>query len=85
MEEILEEIKRIYPHKSDDADNILIQYHRIVNMQIEQILADGTKLNLYQTIEDVMYGLYLHADANRIQRLLQTRIGEIILKPENFI
>lgn len=72
VEEILEEIKRIYPHKSDDADNILIQYHRIVNMQIEQILADGTKLNLYQTIEDVMYGLYLHADANRIQRLLQT-------------
>ena len=72
VEEILEEIKKIYPQKSDDVDNILIEYHSIINMQIEQILTDGTKLNLYQTIEDVMYGLYLHADANRIQRLLQT-------------
>ena len=72
VEEILEEIKKIYPQKSDDVDNILIEYHSIINMQIEQILTDGTKLNLYQAIEDVIYGLYLHADANRIQRLLQT-------------
>lgn len=72
VEEILEEIKKTYPQKSDDADKILNEYHSIINLQIEQILADGTKLNLYQTIEDVMYGLYLHADANRIQRLLQT-------------
>lgn len=72
VEEILEEIKRTYSQKSDDADKILNEYHSIINLQIEQILADGTKLNLYQTIEDVMYGLYLHADANRIQRLLQT-------------
>lgn len=34
------------------------------------ILSDGRKLNLYQTIEDVMYGLYLHADAEKIERLL---------------
>lgn len=72
MEEILEEIKIIYPQKSDDADKILIEYHSIINMQIEQIFADETKLNLYQIIEDVMYILYLHTDANRIQRLLQT-------------
>ena len=72
VEEILEEMKRVYPQKSGDADKIMNEYHSIINMQIEHILANGTKLNLYQTIEDVMYGLYLHADANRIQRLLQT-------------
>ena len=72
IEEILDEMKKTYPHKSEEASKILDEYHEIINMQIEQILADGTKLNLYQTIEDVMYGLYLHADANRIQRLLQT-------------
>ena len=72
IEEILDEMKKTYPHKSEEASKILNEYHEIINMQIEQILADGTKLNLYQTIEDVMYGLYLHADANRIQRLLQT-------------
>lgn len=72
IEEILDEMKKTYPHKSEEASKILDEYHEIINMQIEQILADGTKLNLYQTIEDVMYGLYLHADANRIQRLVQT-------------
>ena len=72
IEEILDEMKKTYPHKSEEASKILNEYHEIINMQIEQILADGTKLNLYQTIEDVMYGLYLHADANRIQRLVQT-------------
>ena len=72
VEEILAEIKKAYPHKREEADRILSEYYEIINMHIEQILADGTKLNLYQTIEDVMYGLYLHADANRIQRLLQT-------------
>lgn len=71
-EEILAEIKKAYPHKREEADRILNEYHEIINMHIEQILVDGTKLNLYETIEDVMYGLYLHADANRIQRLLQT-------------
>ena len=72
IEEILDEMKKTYPHKSEESSKILNEYHEIINMQIEQILADGTKLNLYQTIEDVMYGLYLHADANRIQRLVQT-------------
>lgn len=72
IEEILDEMKKTYPHKSEEASKILNEYHEIINMQIEQILADGTKLNLYQTIEDVMYGLYLHADANRIRRLVQT-------------
>ena len=51
IEEILDEMKKTYPHKSEEASKILNEYHEIINMQIEQILADGTKLNLYQTIE----------------------------------
>lgn len=72
IEEILKEIINKYPQESVTAENILKEYHDIINMQIEQVLTDGTKLNLYETIEDAMYGLYLHADANRIQRLMQT-------------
>ena len=54
IEEVLDEMKKTYPHKSEEASKILNEYHEIINMQIEQILADGTKLNLYQTIEDVI-------------------------------
>ena len=36
-------------------------------------MSDGTKLNLYESIEDVMYGLYLHADQNRILRMSHTK------------
>lgn len=48
------------------------EFHRIETQQLEHILSDGTKLNIYNTIEDSVYGLYLHADENRINRLGNT-------------
>lgn len=69
---VIDEAIKKYSEQEAKWKILLDMYHEIENRKIEHILPDGTKLNLYQTIEDVMYGLYLHADKKRIERLLQT-------------
>lgn len=73
IEKIIKEATTKFIDKKEELNNILDEFHKIENQQFEYILEDGTKLNLYQTIEDVMYGMYLHADENRINRLLKTK------------
>lgn len=70
IQSILNLAKDEFPERSQCFDALLSDYDEIERTQLQMILSDGRKLNLYQTIEDVMYGLYLHADAEKIERLL---------------
>lgn len=70
IKSILNLAKDEFPEKSQCFNALLLDYDGIERTQLQMILPDGRKLNLYQTIEDVMYGLYLHADAEKIERLL---------------
>lgn len=69
---IIEELIEKYPNDIKELEIILKDFKKIEKQQLEYVLSDGTKLNLYETIENVMYGLYLHADENKIERLLNT-------------
>lgn len=69
IENLINEAKINYPHEMDCLDDIQIRFLQINSQSFEQILSDGTKLNLYESIEDIMYGLYLHADQDKIIRL----------------
>lgn len=62
---IIKEAIKKYSSKKEQFDNLFEDYKKIEKQQLEYILPDGTKLNLYKTIEDVMYGLYLHADLEK--------------------
>jgi len=62
----------IYPKNKQKFQEIIEEYNEIQNNQFDHLLADQTKLNLYETIEDTIYGLYLHADENRIKNIIQT-------------
>jgi hypothetical protein len=69
---IIKSMIKKYPKNEKELNDLLTEYNKIEKQQLEYILADGTKLNLYQIIEDVMYGIYLHADEERIKRLTMT-------------
>ena len=69
IEKIIEIASTEFPDLKKDLDKLLEEYRQIENQQFEYRLANGEIMNLYETIEDVMYGLYLHADYNRINRL----------------
>lgn len=72
IENLLKKAKEIFTEKAQEIEDLLREYESISQQQIENILSDGTKLNLYETIEDTIYGLYLHADENRINKLMKT-------------
>lgn len=72
ISKIIQTATEKYPNKKEELGSILNSYNEIEKQQFEYILGDGTKLNLYETIEDIMYGMYLHADENRIKRLMNT-------------
>lgn len=72
IEKILNTAVVEFPAKTKKFSSLLSEYKEMSQKQLQSILADGTKLTLYETIEDVMYGLYLHADEARIKRLVNT-------------
>lgn len=72
IEKILQQMLNNYSGNKERLEQLLNDYHKIENQQLTYILADGTKLDIYHTIEDVMYGMYLHADKNRVERLKST-------------
>ena len=75
MKKILQAAINEFAESSDLFEKFLDEYNAIENKQLQTILADGTKINLRQTIENVMYGLYLHADENKIMQLLQMDVS----------
>ena len=58
---------------------------KLNNYYMEVILSDGTSLNLYKAIEDGMYGLYLHADPDKIERLLKTNKNVYLMAVKEYI
>jgi len=71
-ERIIDEVKNEFVDDLDILDDMKTRFSIINNQSFEQVLSDGTKLNLYESIEDIMYGLYLHADQDKIIRLSYT-------------
>lgn len=69
---LLSEAVTAFPNKISEWNVLSAEFDQIETQQMEHLLADGIKLNIYTTIEDSVYGLYLHADENRINRLENT-------------
>lgn len=60
------------PSTSSELETVYDRYVSLYNQQVEQSLEDGTILNLRDTFDDIVYGLHLHADVERVERLLQS-------------
>ena len=72
FKKIIADAKTTFSERISEFQFLLEEYDKVETQQMEHLLADGTKLNVYTTIEDSVYGLYLHADENRIVRLENT-------------
>lgn len=70
---VVTEAQKAYPARIADWQRIANDFNEISLLHLQHILADGTKQSLYDTIEDTVYGLYLHADGDRIIRLMNTQ------------
>ena len=85
MEKVFEVINQEYPDLKDESDVLKQCFQELSNYCMEVILSDGTSLNLYRAIEDVMYGVYLHADSDKIGRLLNTNKSVYLTAVKEYI
>lgn len=85
LEKVFEAINQEYPDLKDESDVLKQCLQELSNYCMEVILSDGTSLNLYRAIEDVMYGVYLHADSDKIGRLLNTNKSVYLTAVKEYI
>ena len=65
---IFNKAQKRYPKFKDQFDMLKEQYNSIYK-KLEYILPNGTSMAIGDAVEDTIYGLYLHADCNRLQNV----------------
>lgn len=58
-----------YPEEKNKLDDILNDYRSSCEPALKHFLSDGTERTLSDSINDIIYGLYLHGDKDKIERL----------------
>ncbi|EKU45852.1 hypothetical protein [Staphylococcus massiliensis] len=66
---IIDKLSLIYKDDKYYLQNLKDKYKKIYEGSIIQVDAKGNRYNQIEVLEDIIYGLYLHADSDRIQRL----------------
>jgi len=72
FENVISDAISEFPNDREQFELLNKEFNNVMTQQLEHILSDGTKLNIYETIEVTMYGLYLHADAEKIKQINKT-------------
>ena len=68
----LQEIKLLFPQCEKAAKELIEQIDKIETNSMTSCLSDGSKLTLRETIELELYGVQLHSDFEKIEKLLIT-------------
>jgi len=66
---IVKYAQEIIPWEFDNLQKIYDSYVERYESDYIQVDSKGKEFNLRETFDDVVYGFYLHADINRVQRL----------------
>lgn len=69
---IIESAKKLYKDLDKLLTDLQSRYNQIEKNQLQAVLSDGNKLSLFEIQECVIYGLYLHADEDKIVKLLSS-------------
>lgn len=67
---IIESAKKTFPVLGDALGAIKKKYDEVEKNQLQSISSEGNKMSLFEMQECVLYGLYLHADEDKIIKLL---------------
>ena len=57
LSNVFDPIDKMYPEVGENINILKQKFEKLNNYYMEVILSDGTSLNLYKSIDDVMYGL----------------------------
>lgn len=71
LSDIITEAIGRYPAHSEYLAEFQERFYKSCDQSLKHTLANGTERTLDESIDDIMYGLYLHADEERIYRITQ--------------
>ena len=71
LEDVASEAAKQFPEHHEYLSEFQQRFQHACDQSLNHVLADGTSRTLEETISDTMYGLHLHADAVRIDRIRQ--------------
>lgn len=66
---VIAQAKLDYPRDEIELDDLLNDYKSSCEPALKHILSDGTERTLLDSINDIIYGLYLHGDKDKIEHL----------------
>lgn len=82
---ILDAIDKEYPEQSGNTRKLTTKIDNIENSKIEILLSDGNQRSLHKAIEDIIYGLYLHADKEKIEALIKTNMSTYMFVANKYL
>lgn len=85
LRNVLDAAKNTYSDQLSSINKIIQRIDQIENSQFEIYLSDGTERDLHEAIEDVIYGLYLHADKKKIEMLIKTNMATYMFAVEKYV
>lgn len=71
VKDVIASIRQVSPNHAQRLDGLESKYEQAYNSG-EYALSDGSVLKMNELFEDIIYGIYLHSDGVRIERLLKT-------------
>jgi len=83
--EITSAMKTLFKSQVTEINHLYKRYTNVYEKGIEQSLSDGTVLNLKETFDDLLYGVFLRADTNRIEHLMLADKAICLLCIRSFI
>ena len=72
---VINELKKEYPDSESVVSELQGEFDSIQNKPLKTVLSDGKEKEFYKIIEDVVYGIYLHADPDKIKDLQNNDIS----------
>ncbi|MCI1951907.1 MAG: hypothetical protein LKJ50_04750 [Clostridiales bacterium] len=71
LSDVVDEAIQRFPEHLDYLSEFKVRFQQSCDQSLNCALADGTERTLNESIDDTMYGLFLHADEERIKRISQ--------------
>ena len=69
LTDIIDKVVSQFPQHSDYLSKLQTRFIQSCDQSLKHVLADGTDRTLDESIDDIMYGLHLHADEEKIKRI----------------
>jgi len=85
LRNVLDAVSATWPELTDSIDTLHKRIDEIESSKMEILLSDGTKRSLHESIEDVMYGMYLHAEKAKIEQLIKTNMTTYLFAVDRYV